>query len=322
MSGTNTPQTCDGCGAALVLVDAAFCPHCGRALWDQTDRDRDATANAATPIRTTAVGAGTTYSIALRSDGSVVSWGHDDVAEPGVVPALSGVVAISAGLLRTYALTGDGALFTWSPGREAQVRTQSGVAAVAAQSGGAIVLMTDGTIVHVNEFQVREAPSRVHGARAVATADGYSFAINSRGTVDMWSELGNVINNYISLYKCRDVVAISARDHHAIALTRDGVVYAAGSNEFGQRDVPIHLGRVVAISAGGRHVLGLLADGTVTAWGDNGQGQCDVPSALSGVTAVAAGLTHSLALQADGEVVCWGNNSRGQLNVPTELLTS
>ncbi|HET7014002.1 MAG TPA: hypothetical protein VFI65_08830 [Streptosporangiaceae bacterium] len=53
----------------------------------------------------------------------------------------------------------------------------------------------------------------------------------------------------------------------------------------------------MALSSTGTHCLALTSSGLVYAWGSNDCGESDVPPALSGVTTVAAGYGHSLAVQ-------------------------
>ena len=72
-------------------------------------------------------------------------------------------------------------------------------------------------------------------------------------------------------------VAVSAGYKHTVLLDKDRVVYARGSNEFGQcnaskwRDVR-------TVSAGGYHTIGLRSDGRVVATGANEDDECDTLS--------------------------------------------
>ena len=106
---------------------------------------------------------------------------------------------------------------------------------------------------------------------------------------------------------------ISAGEYHTVAVTADGTVLAAGSNENGQCKVSKWTD-IIAISAGGFHTVGLRADGTVVAAGSNSSGQCKVGK-WTGIVAVAAGDSHTVGLRADGTVVATGDNEDGQCSV-------
>lgn len=130
-----------------------------------------------------------------------------------------------------------------------------------------------------------------------------------------------------------DIVQISAAFNHAVAVRRDGTVFAWGSKSNGLSgnvgapsktapdpvtQVPGLTGIVQAVTATS-HSLALGRDGRVYAWGANGHGQLgsgehgpvrgpgQVPG-LDHVVAIAAGMTTSLALKSDGSVWVWGSN--------------
>jgi alpha-tubulin suppressor-like RCC1 family protein len=145
-----------------------------------------------------------------------------------------------------------------------------------------------------------------------------------------------------------DAVDVSCTSDHALALARDGSVYAWGRGSSGQLgigplpavnfktrsarvmpEVPYpmripDLGDVIAIRTGSNHSLALRKDGTVVAWGENKLGQVgngttinrDRPVTVSGVrnaVAIAAAGWFSVAILADGTAMEWG----GTYNNPT-----
>lgn len=248
--------------------------------------------------------------MALKTDGSVVAWGANDLGQTTVpAAAQSGVTAIAAGELYTLALRTDGTVVAWGAFGNAQATVpeaaRSGITAIAVGALEMLALKTDGTVV-------TWAPGSL-GVTTLSAGSGV-IAIAAGGTCGWGS---------CSL--------------HAVALKGDGSVVAWGDNSFGQvagtppslpdgyfyeTATPVRLGGqllsgVKAIAAGGGHSLALKTDGSVRAWGFNNHGQTDVPAAAqSGVMAIAAGLHHSVALKTDGTVVAWGDNSLGQTTVP------
>jgi alpha-tubulin suppressor-like RCC1 family protein len=92
---------------------------------------------------------------------------------------------------------------------------------------------------------------------------------------------------------------------------------------------------IIQIEAGRKHAVALRKDGTVWAWGtrDNGAIGDGKPATLrpvraigptrveglAGVTRIAVARSHNLALKADGRVMSWGANSQGELGIGTRL---
>jgi alpha-tubulin suppressor-like RCC1 family protein len=92
------------------------------------------------------------------------------------------------------------------------------------------------------------------------------------------------------------------------------------------------LSDVIQIAAGMKHAVALRKDGTVWAWGrrDNGEigdGEPKGPPrraigptrvrGLEGITQIAADGSHTLALRSDGRVMAWGQNRYGELGTGT-----
>jgi hypothetical protein len=228
----------------------------------------------------TAIAAGYSHSLALKSDGTVVGWGsyynyNGSTNVPITTPAeLSGVTAIAAGASHSLALKSDGAVVGWGSNNYGQTTIpaeMSGVIAIAAGSDHSLALKSDGTVVGwgKNDYDQTTIPTGLSGVTAIAAGGAYSLALKSDGTVVGW-----------------------------------------GANNYGQTTIPAGLSGVTAIAAGEAHSLALKSDGTVVSWGWNNYVQTTIPAELSGVTAIAAGVLHSLALKSDGTVVGWGSNQR------------
>jgi alpha-tubulin suppressor-like RCC1 family protein len=246
--------------------------------------------------------AGTRFSLALCSDGTVAAWGGgmsgqlgNNNAADSLVPVavttsgvLAGktVVAISAGGSHSLALCSDGTLVAWGGNDQGQLGINS-----TTFSSVPVAVSTSGVLAGKSVV-------------AISAGGSHSLALCSDGTIAAWGrnfdgQLGNASN---------------ANSLVPVVVSASGVL--AGRT-------------VVAIAAGGNHSLALSTDGVVTAWGDGSAGNLGnnnnsdslVPVAVSTsgvlagkiITAVSAGDGHSLALCSDGTLTAWGRNIEGQM---------
>ena len=285
----------------------------------------------------TVISAGGDHSMALKSDGTVWTWGINwygvlgdgtttTRAIPGQVSGLSGVVAVAASYYHSLALKGDGTVWGWGENYYGN--------------------LGDGTRTD------RPSPvpvSALTGVVAISSRFEHSLALKSDGTVwgwgrDDYGQLGDGGSGIgvqrlvpVRASGLTGVVAVAGGQYHGVALTSDGTIWTWGFNGFGalgdgtltDRPIPARaVGlagvRFTAIAAGSLHSLALRSDGTVWAWGLNDFGQLgdgtttnrSAPVAVSGLTnavAIAAGDDFSLALKNDGTVWAWGTGAEGQL---------
>lgn len=170
------------------------------------------------------------HSMALKSDGTVVVWGGQGQAPP---PGLSGVVAISAGRYHSVALHGGGTVTCWGDG---------------------------GTI-----------PAGLNGVVKVAAGLNYTVALKADGTIVTWGIWAGQPPAGAGF------VDLVAGDTGALALREDGTVVTWGQGTGGRIDVPAGLGPVASISIGASHVHVVRHDGSVRAWGSNTAGQINTP---------------------------------------------
>jgi RHS repeat-associated protein len=280
-----------------------------------------------------AVGAG--FTVALRQDLTVWTWGFNNTGQLGrsgcevdypsagnpycVRPGkadLTDVVAVSAFGNHVLALRVDGTVVAWG-------RNSSG------QLG-------DGTTTD------RTTPQQVPGlSDVIAIAAGYehSLALTAGGTLyawggNDWGQLGDGTANDrytpAAIANLSGVRAISAGQYHSLAIDTAGNLWVWGRGPVGDGTAsttyePTLVLTGVAQAAGGQnHTLAVKTDGSLWSWGDNSQGQLGdgtltqrlVPTlvpGLSAIQAVVAGFNHSLAIGHDGSAHAWGDNDFGQL---------
>jgi alpha-tubulin suppressor-like RCC1 family protein len=268
---------------------------------------------------------GTASSSATLTLEPVVAWGQASSGQTWVnYPPLTNAVAISAGYNYNLALKSDGTVFSWG-GLGTLPATNSNFAAVVAGYSQSLGLRSNGTVVAWGSGTLPVPPANLTNAASIHVAKAPSsfvmncFAIRSNSTLVGWnnynnSTLTNIPKGLIG------VIGVAAGTSHAMALKSDGSLTAWQDYfDYGANVPPAAISNVnsyTAIAAGFAHSLALRTNGTVVAWGSNGYGQTNVPAGLTNVVAIAAGGYHSLALKSDGTVAVWGQNSYGQLNVP------
>ncbi len=241
---------------------------------------------------------GDLFALALRRDGTPVSWPFVSSYIPyGPVTnlpyGLTGVRQVAAGYDFNLALRGNGTILGWGADSAPQTPTDLvGISQVAAAGNHALALRTNGTVAFWGyTYGPSNAVIGLSNAVAVAAGVYHNMALKADGTVVVWAAAPN-------LPGLSNVVAIAGGNSTCLALKADGTVTGWNST---LAKPPPGLSNVVAIAASDSRNVALRADGSVVTWGMGGSDP--VAGLLSNVISVAAGADFQGALIGDGSPV-------------------
>lgn len=291
------------------------------------------------------VSMGMRHSAGVQVDGTLWTWGWNDVGQLGSgnnspvdIPQQVGFdndwsVAVASGSFdvvlntngkHTAAIKADGTLWTWGGNDHGQ--------------------LGDGTLVD------RNTPAQVGTDTWVAVQCGalHTVALRSDSTLWAWGYngygqlgLGNVVEVHTptQVGTSTDWWRIASTDMHCLALKGDSTLWSWGLNNYYQlgffndntnKLVPTHVGTATnwrSIATGRYFSFAIKGNNTLWGWGSNDYGQLGlgvaggyhpVPQQIGTGTiweTVACGDAHTLAQRTDGSLWGWGFNYFGQLGL-------
>ena len=255
-----------------------------------------------------ATAAGQSHSVALRSDGTVWTWGRNNHGQlgglstgsnqngpnrrrlrPRQVPDLYNITAIESGHGHIVALDANGDVWTWGRSNRGQ--------------------LGPGERDHVFE------PAKVQGIDnivAISARGDFTLALNASGNVWAWGLDGGRLG-----YNMTHPNPPTSREEPQL------VLMSCGEPLYG----------ITKIQAGFDHSVAVGYDGTTWSWGStnthgqlgNGTTGADVRRAsqvvymeelgINGVQSIAIGSMHTVIVDDNNNVWSWGNNMAGALGV-------
>lgn len=232
-----------------------------------------------------AISAGYYFSLALKSDGTMLAWGNNsrgqlgdsaikaDKPTPVAVNGASDIVAIAAGSEHSLALKADGTMLAWGLDLEGAL-------------GDNAPLLDQTLPVPV---------ANAVGIVSIAAGTSHSLALTSSGNVLAWgSDFGGQLGDNVAKVNkstpvlvngASQIMAIAGGLFHSLALTSSGTMLAWGSDTYGElgdgtqvnpQGLPVNVenvSNIVSIAAGGHFSLALKSDGTLQSWGYDNAGQ-------------------------------------------------
>ncbi len=280
------------------------------------------------------VSAGAEFSVALRSDGTLWSWGFNGNGQLGSnssnlsedIPQQVGEgnnwLDVATGGFHCLALKNDSTLWAWGLNGSGQLGTGN-----VAQQSAPVQIGTDTDWKYIEGGQA------------------HSLAIKENGTLWAWGfntfgQLGNNstvdLNEPTQIGTDNDWWIVKGGGGHTIALKTDGSLWAWGANFNGQLGsgntssfpVPTMISAEdwKDIDAGFEFSLGIKEDGSLCSWGFNGNGQLgngstsevNVPTQISDTinfVSVSAGSAYGVAISENQELFGWGANLYGELGL-------
>ena len=291
----------------------------------QTDQER------VVELGNAQVASGNTFSVALKTDGSVWTWGNNQYgqlgngkienvssSEPAHVLGVNGegylenIKQISAGTNTVSALTADGKVVSWGLNGSGQIGnntyTNTGMPVYAQKQ----VEVTDAE--GVTSIKYEDLDHIVQ----ISQGSDHALALAEDGTV--WSWGSNAVGQLginVTAYKN---YAVKVQQLITVSETTD----EAGNQITKDVEKLLDLGNIKQVSAGENFSSALTNEGTVLNWGIGNLGQIGndstsnvyVPTEvaeLTNVKKVEAGGYQTVALKEDGTVWAWGYNNNSNL---------
>jgi alpha-tubulin suppressor-like RCC1 family protein len=244
------------------------------------------------------IAGGDFYTVALKTDGTLWSWGRNSYGTLGVnnttqrltpVTTLLGGnnwKSIACGYRHTVAIKTDGTLWSWG-----------------INFYGAL---------GVNNTTIRSTPVTTllggNNWKSIAGGSNYTVAIKTDGTLWSWgrNEFGQLgVNNttqrltpVTTLLGGTNWKSIACGDTHTVAIKTDGTLWTWGTNTFGQLGVNDTTNRSTpvttllggnnwkSIAGGSNYTVAIKTDGTLWSWGINFGGRLGVNNTTARITPV------------------------------------
>jgi alpha-tubulin suppressor-like RCC1 family protein len=245
------------------------------------------------------IAAGWGHNIALKSDGTVWTWGLNEDGQLGdgttvdrYIPFQIGTdntwVSITAGYIHTIALKSDGTLWAWGHNLVGQLGDGT-----TTNRRTPVQIGTENTWVSAKSGLLHTLAQKSDGS--LWAWGRHRYGQLGYSTTETCGTYGYCSTSPMQIGVDTDWVLIAGGGYHSISLKSDGTLWAWGLNSFGE--------------------LGYNAPETCTT--SNGDFPCSTSPVQVGMdsdwVSIAGGEHHTLALKSNGTLWAWGRNDLGQL---------
>lgn len=307
---------------------------------NQADSDEDGIGDACDMVSVTPMIAGGRYhTIALKSDGTVWTWGNntygqlgcstctDGGSSPTQVAGLSGIKQIAANSYGTHNLALDNAGNVWSWGNNADGQLGNGT--------------FEGISFIPEKVKNAAGTGNLENIKTISAGQYWSVAVKQDGTVwtwgrDTWGVLGNDMtladknlpvqvkvgdSSGTTIGNLFDIGTVATGTEHNFVLKSDGTLWSWGcyndnrlgpGRNYGNQSQAMEVTSIspypISFAGGDFHSLAVDSNGTVQGWGRNYQGNLGIAGETSTVKVAATHYT-SFMLKSDGTVWVSGTNT-------------
>ena len=291
---------------------------------------------------------GQDFTIALKADGTVWSWGYNYYGQLGLgdnsnryKPTelnINNVVDISAGSNHVLLLTKDGKVYSFGSNSYGQL----------GRNGNTLVPEEITTLENVTKISA----GSYHSMAVTEDGSVYTWGYNGNGQLGNGTSTSNAVPSKIRL---KNIIKIATNNQTSTAIDGDGNLYAWGYNGYGQLGnettsnvylprAVLSLSNIVDVAVENNTIIAVDKNGNVLSSGYNGYGNLgnntkttrykfekvidhidtittgegdnttttEDPKYLTDVKSIEAGNNYAIAIKNDGTAVTWGYNGYGQ----------
>ena len=288
------------------------------------------------------VGSGIYHTMAVKTDGTLWSWGANfdgelgtgtttDQSSPGTTAGAGTTwCQTSAGSSHTTAVKTDGTLWTWGRNSSGQLGT-----------GTTTSRSSPGTTAGAGTTWCQVGSGYSHTAAVKTDGTLWTWGRNSSGQLGTGTTTSRSSPGTTAGAGTTWCQVSAGGYYHTAAIKTDGTLWTWGNNRYGQlgdgtttsRSSPVTTAGAgttwCQVGAGYAHTTAVKTDGTLWTWGYNGYGRLGTGTTTNrsspGTTAgagttwcqVSASGLHTAAVKTDGTLWTWGYNDCGQLGTGT-----
>lgn len=216
--------------------------------------------------------------LALKSDGTVWTWGEDIASNtaysniPVKVNGLANITAIAVGDGLALALKSDSTVWYW------------GGPYLAPMTATPVQVKNLSSIVKIHTNSFNNGGNNIFSMALKADGTLWAWGYNSAGQLGIGTNSNGVTDSIPAQVLLSSVKDFALGNEHAVAVKTDGTVWAWGGGMSGQvtgtltfvTNTPIsapgNITNAIKVYAGRQQSYAVLADGTVKSWGRNSDG--------------------------------------------------